>query len=216
LVFEGDFYETAKKSVSFGPRGAKHLDILLTSMRKAINYIGISSGLPSNVEEQLWRYKLGQEVVAPKHTKEIAEGQVDEIDLQKELCKFLLERGIRCFGKSFGRAQIDLYAKDSLGEDFVIETKVYKTAPSDSDIRNNFTQLLSYMSQELQPQPRGVLVIFNYSNALILAPRKWLHDRIFFLTLNVGEKPPSGRKQYIEIKEGDGPGQLLVIKDGRS
>jgi len=215
LVFRGDLYEDAKRVFSFGPRGPKHLDILLASMKKAIRYVGISSGTPSNIEEQLWRYKLGQEVVSPKYTTEIVKGRINEIDLQKGLCKFLLERGIRAFGKTFGRSQVDIYTKDSVGEDFVIETKVYKNAPSDGTIRKNFSQLLSYMNQELQQQPRGILVIFNCSDSLIMTPREWLHGRVFVLAINIGQSPPSGRKKWIEIKEGDGPGQLIIIKDGK-
>lgn len=215
IIFQGHLYEEAKKGLGTGSRSDKDLKTLIVLMKKVIRYVSVSSGVPSNVEEQLWRYKLGHEVMAPKFTKEIEESKISEIDLQKDLCKFLLERGVRAYGKSFGRSQIDLYTKDSMGRDFVVETKVYKDAPSDGDIRANFTQLLSYMDQELERQPQGFLIIFNCSDSLVMAPREWVHQRVFVLAINIGHRPPSGRRKWIEIKEGDGPGQLLVVKDGK-
>lgn len=213
IIFSGDFYDTAKKEIGGGSRNQRHLDILLTTMRKATNYIDIASRVPANVEEQLWRYKLGQEVIAPQNTSRIVKGRTAELDLQKDICRFLLERGVRSFGKTFGRSQIDLYANELPGEDIVIEVKVYKTPPSEARIKANFTQLLSYMDQELQRQPRGALVIFNCSDALLIAPRKWIHDRVFVLAINIGVKPPSKRDNWIEIRESEARGQILVVKE---
>jgi len=215
IIFSGDFYDTAKKEIGGGSRNQRHLDILLTTMKKATNYIDIASRVPANVEEQLWRYKLGQEVIAPQNTSKIITGRTAELDLQKDICKFLLEKGVRSFGKTFGRSQIDLYANELPGDDIVIEVKVYKKPPSERGLKANFTQLLSYMDQELQRQPRGALVIFNCSEALLMAPRKWIHDRVFILAINIGMKPPSKRDNWIEIKEGDAPGQIAVVKDGQ-
>jgi hypothetical protein len=48
-------------------------------------------------------------------------GSRGEIDLQKELCKFLIERDIRAFGKLFGRSEVDLVA-EMVGERILIET----------------------------------------------------------------------------------------------
>jgi len=45
--------------------------------------------------------------------------------LQKELCKFLLERNIFSVGTKFGRSETDLLAELPT-EGFIIETKIYK------------------------------------------------------------------------------------------
>jgi hypothetical protein len=212
LIFSGEYFLLAKKN---NPTKQK-IDNLLLLMKKTWNYVEAVSGggIASNVEENLWRYKLGQEAIAPSSGKLISSGKKKEINLQKEVCKFLLEKGILSFGKSFGRSQIDLYAKERIGEDFVIETKIYTEPPSARMIRSNFAQLLSYMDQESHQQPRGILVLFNCSDCLVTAPRVWLNDRIFVVALNIGKTPPSGRKSWMEIKQGDTLGELLIIKDG--
>ncbi|MBK8870363.1 MAG: hypothetical protein IPN19_04815 [Elusimicrobia bacterium] len=212
LVFSGEYFESAERNTPDRPT----IKNLVSAMKKTKNYVEtVSLGRgDSNVEENIWRYKLGQEAIAPSSGKMILSGKKNEITLQKEVCKFLLEKGILSFGKSFGRSQIDLYAKERIGEDYVIETKIYTSPPSERMIRSNFAQLLSYMDQESHQQPRGILVLFNCSDCLVTAPRVWLNDRIFVIALNIGKIPPSGRKSWIEIKQGDALGEVLIIKDG--
>jgi len=148
----------------------------------------------SKVEIALWQYKLGMEVTA---SPEQVTNEKNEIQLQRELCKFLIERGILSYGRIFGRSEIDLYIEND-EEVFVIETKIYTKKPSDKKLQVNVAQTFSYCDQIVidsqqmlsqmmaERQKRGILVIFNKGDDFIEAPRRWLKGRIWILAINIG------------------------------
>ena len=212
MIFDGEFYHEFKTYLGKEGRG-KSLDLLFVNAMRLFELAKEATVNQSTVATSLWNYKLGQEVIAPEQTKQIKAGKRNELALQKEMSKFLVERGILSFGRTFGRSEIDLYTKESPSNEFVIEVKVYKKRPSESIIRSHVTQLLSYMDQIAQPQ--GILAIYNCTDDLIISPRKWLKGRVWILSLNIGEAPPSGRDRSLEIRESKDPREMfLCIENG--
>lgn len=213
MAFSGEFYnEYARNLANF--KGDK-VELIILNMKRLIQYVSEYANSRTPVEEALWQFKMGQEVLAPSRNDELLakRGQV-EVHLQKELSKFLVERNILSFGTKFGRSEIDLYTKEVGGEDFVVEAKVYKKKPSLREIEANLVQLQSYMDQH--KHPRGILAIFNFADDLILAPRQWVRGRIWILVINLCTASPSGRSRSIEIIESRTAGRLIdVIETGQ-
>lgn len=201
LIFGGaDFSDYLRELSKLRGNNFKNfMKLLYEKMLRLIEYVEEVAITKTTMSEALWHYKLGQEVIAPFRMNDIKSGRLNEIALQKELSKFLIERGILSYGVVLGRNEVDLYSKEMGGEDFVIETKVYKKSPSETQIVNNLVQLQSYMDQHVQP--RGVLVIYNCSDDLILSPKKWHKGRFWILSINIGNATPSKRSRSIEIKE---------------
>lgn len=184
-----------------------HLKLLLSNMKRLTEYIEIYAvDKTSEIEKHLWQFKLGQEVIA----SEINNDNIpSELNLQKALSKFLIERGVLSFGRSFGRQEIDLYIEE-YGEPFIIEVKLFKKK-SGLDFRKNASQTLFYCDQlktnadqlysymEEINQPRGVLVLFNYSDHYIDCPRQWIKGRLWILAINLGTTP-SKTKATVSIK----------------
>ncbi|MCC7171243.1 MAG: hypothetical protein IT459_12395 [Planctomycetes bacterium] len=78
------------------------------------------------VEKALRAYKLGLEAM-DQHLR--AEYVVKrELRLQRELCRFLVEREIPAYGTKFGRSEVDLRAEQPR-RSVVIEVKLLKKAP---------------------------------------------------------------------------------------
>lgn len=213
MAFDGEFYYEYLKVVS-DFKGNK-IELIILNMKRLLQYVNEFANSRTAIEEALWQFKMGQEVLAPARNDELLSrrGQL-ELHLQKELSKFLIERNILSFGTKFGRSEVDLYAKEVGGEDFVIEAKVYKKKPSLRDVEANLVQLQSYMDQH--KHPRGVLAIFNFADDLILTPRQWVRGRIWILVINLCAASPSGRSRSIEIIESRTAGRLIdVIETGR-
>ena len=105
------------------------------------------------------QYKLGLEVMAPEILVEMR--KKGELLLQKELCKFLVERNIFAVGTKFGRSETDLFAEHG-GEEYTIEAKVFraKRLLSQSALKRAVVQLQNYLDQR-PSTPRGILVIYN-------------------------------------------------------
>lgn len=74
-----------------------------------------------SVERAVRNYKLGLEVMAQDIRAEFV--KKSELRLQREMCRFLVERDIRAYGTKFGWSEVDLRADDPLGA-VVIETKL--------------------------------------------------------------------------------------------
>jgi hypothetical protein len=165
---------------------------------------------PSAVADALWAYKLGLEVMLPGIHAEY-KGK-DELPLQRELCRFLVERGIHAYGKSFGSSEIDLRAEDALGT-LIIETKVREEPPPDSELRSWLSQLLSYMDQE-PVNTRGALVLYNTSKLLITTARRMLFvkQRVYLIPINLVEASPSERRDAIEVVESKDPALLIELR----
>lgn len=163
------------------------------------------------IERSLLQYKLGLEVMMPELLKEIE--QKDESLLQKELCKFLIERNIFAVGTKFGRSETDLLAEDSIIS-YIIETKVYNPDDrlSEALLRKHLAQLQSYMDQS-PTQRRGVLAIYNMTDCLLEAPRKWLHSRYWILAINLQKEPPSRRKRTITVEQSDNANLIRVERN---
>jgi hypothetical protein len=160
------------------------------------------------LEKALAQYKLGIEIMAPENLKDLV--RKDELRLEKELCRFLLERGIIAVGAKFGRAETDLLG--SLAhEGFTIEAKVYKHAGrlSEEAIMGNLVELQSAMRQNAA-RKRGVLVIYNFTSTCISAPREWINGRFWFLPIHLAQQPPSSRKRALVIERADDHGIRVV------
>jgi len=148
------------------------------------------------VERALRAYKLGLEVMAQDVRDDLA--SKDELRLQREMCRFLVERDVRAYGTKFGWSEVDVRADDSLGA-VVIEAKLLKKPPSERDINRWLTQLGSYMDQE-HLALRGVLVLYNFSDAAILCPVETIRFRFLLLAINLCPASPSKRTASIEVQ----------------
>jgi hypothetical protein len=187
---------TLRRNKETPSRDAKD-EILLINLRRLLNYTEDVVNVESSVERVLVQYKLGLEVMLPQSRDVVAEKR--ELELQKELCRFLVERDVRAFGKSFGRTEVDLLAEIP-GERFLIETKIVEAASS-NNIDRNVTQLISYMDHE-EPATRGVLVLYNVSNTVVISDRKWFRQRLWVLPINLCDRPPSKAKRRLLIEDG--------------
>lgn len=192
---------------------ANEKEFLLQNLKKFITYSENYAESISNISVLLWRYKLGHEVMVPDLSKQILKSKLNELDLQKELCKYLINYGVMSFGTKFGQSEIDLLTKQQ-GENYIIETKVYKKNCNERLIKSNIVQLLSYMDQIYQP--RGILLIYNCTSTLIEASKEWINGRIRVIALNISDTTPSKRLKSIMIEQSDSTRELIrcVINDG--
>lgn len=144
----------------------------------------------------LHQYKVGIELFAPAIADALSQ---DELVLQKQLCKFLIERGIFSVGTKFGQSETDLVA--NVRDDyFVIEAKVIRETPSPTMLPRNLMQLLRY--DDLNPAFRGaraVLLLYNFSDVPIMAPRELVAGRAWIVAVNAKAGPPSKTKRVLQI-----------------
>jgi len=190
------------------PRAGSEILILL-ELRKVVRASHSFASHETPIEKALFQYKLGTEVMAPEIIEQMT--KKNELSLQKELCKFLIERGIYAMGTKFGRSETDLLA-ELPDEGFIIETKIYKESKRVGVrvIKSNLVQLQSYMDQN-PVHRKGVLVIYNFSSVLITAPRRWIAGRFWFLPINLQKQPPSGRDRSIMIEPSEGSDLIRVL-----
>lgn len=177
----------------------------LRTLARAINR-HVAYGGP--VEVALIQHQLGCEVLNADIRDDMQ--KKSELRLQRELCKFLLERHIYSVGTKFGQNELDLLAEDPFRVGYMIEVKKYSKPPSRVQLQANLVQLQRYMSQS--PVPRlGILVVFNFSSTLITAPRRWFSDRFWILPINMLSASASRLRRSISIDEGP-DGQLLSVE----
>ncbi len=213
FVFDGEFFQAAKKELEEmrNNSSVSFVESLSASMERLNSYAMENQSSGSKVERLLFNYKLSREVSPP----DISAGKKNEIALQKDLCKFLIENDIVAYGKIFGRSQIDFYIKEGelpIAEEYVVETKVFRRgrAVNPSVIKANLVQLQSYM--DIHKQPRGILAIYNYSDDLIYVPdKRWLHGQYWILVVNIGTATASKRKRSLKIVESSSPKNLIDI-----
>jgi hypothetical protein len=210
-----------KKNNNLPRETASLFNLLLSAMKRLTEYVEIYAvDKSSEIEKHLWAFKLSQEIIPS--VKEISDSDdstqnaspdanMNELHLQKILSKFLIERGVLTFGRQFARSEIDLYIPD-FGDPYFIEVKIYKTKPSERKIKDGASQTFSYGTQlkhyghdllshmDETKQARGILIIFNYSDHSIEAPKKWLRGRIWILPINLAVTP-SKTKGAIIINE---------------
>jgi len=168
-------------------------------IRKILHIASSRLSLATPVENALLQYRLGIEIMAPDIIQEF--NSKTELRLQRELCKFLIERDIYAFGTKFGRNEIDMIAEYGPNS-FIVETKKYpkKGTLSERTIRKNLAQLQDYM-QKSQVQRRGILAIYNMTDWLLCPSKEWLHGQFWVLPININEKPASGREKSLNIFE---------------
>lgn len=144
----------------------------------------------------LFQYKAGVELFAPKIAARMSQ---DEVELQKELSKFLLERGIFSVGTKFGQHETDLVA--NVRDDYiVVECKVFKKPPTGLKLVRNLMQLLRY--DDLNPAFRGrraVLVVYNFSEVPIITPRDIISGRAWIVAINAKAGPPSKTARCLQL-----------------
>lgn len=182
---------------------------ILYEVQKILDSSEVFVDYQSTLAKALLQYKLGIELMAPDCISHYTNKH--ELHLQKELCQFLLHRGIFAFGSKFGRSEIDLLSQYS-EEEFVIETKVYRgnVKPTAKQIKNNLIQLESYIDQSPNLR-RGILVIYNLSKYLITEPREWINNRYLILPINLLQDRPNERKKSIFIEPSNDEEQLIVV-----
>lgn len=165
------------------------------------------------LERTLRAYKLGLEVMAQDLGKAMREHREER--LQRELCRFLVERGVLAYGTKFGWSETDVRGHDELGS-ALIETKILKRLPSQADVNRWLTQLGSYMNQEQGPKAiRGVLVLYNFTPATISTPPAPLLAKYDLIAVNLCPDPPSKRKASVEIvATTTGPAIVDVLRLG--
>src|SRR6478736_1850201 len=184
----------------------------LVSELKKLLLLAVAASADSPVELALRGYKSGAEIMA-KESREQFISQ-DEEWLQRHVCRFLAERGHHSFGTKFARNEVDLRAADRAGALVIEVKKVTDDAPSPAVVRKWFSQLHSYMDQELL-RNRGVLLIFNFSSTPVLAPPTLLNGRILMVVLNLCLETASTRKSSIVIEESSDPDQFVrVFRNG--
>lgn len=197
FIASGEVLNEFEKQVSKG----HHEDgtwekYLILHLRKLANLADALVQKTSGIEKALWNYKLGLEVLAPISGNEILAQHKNEERLQRDLCKFLVERDIQAFGTKFGRSEIDILLQQG-GEKFVVETKLYKRPITERQIKKDLVQLLKYLDQGYS---RGALLIFNLSDVVIHAHDKWINGRAWIVGINLGQKSPSKANRYFEIE----------------
>lgn len=169
---------------------------VLYSFRVLASAVGALHQDESPMGVAMFQYKAGIELFAP----DVAQGlSQNELRLQKELCRFLLERGIFSVGTKFGQNETDLVAAVR-GDYVVIECKVLKAIPSGARLRRSLLQLLRY--DDLNPVFRGrraVLVLYNFVDVPILAPRELVGGRARIVAINASAGPPSRTARCIQI-----------------
>jgi hypothetical protein len=161
----------------------------------------------------LHQLKLGMEVVAPDISSDYS--KKTELRLQREIARFLVERGVYATGTQFGQYQAD-FAVGTHDEHYVIEVKKYAKGRriTEKAIKSAIVQLQSYMDQP-PTHPLGILVIFNFTDSLLIAPSSWIRGRFKILAINLQLTPPSGRTQSLTVEEGSEQSTIAVhIIDG--
>jgi hypothetical protein len=182
---------------------------ILFELRTVVRILDSLVRYNSPIERALNQYKLGLEVMTPEiHVEMTKKG---ELLLQKELCKFLVERNIFAVGTKFGRSETDLFAEHG-GEEYTIEAKVFraKGSLSQSALKRAVVQLQSYLDQR-PSTPRGIHVIYNLTDDLLTASRTWIQGRYWILPINLQVLSPSRRKKSFVIESGQGDNLIDVI-----
>jgi hypothetical protein len=182
-------------------------------LRKFIQVADVLASKEIPLETVLHHFKLGMEVVAQDISREYA-GR-PELRLQREIARFLIERGIYAVGTKFGRYETD-FVIGAHADYYVIEVKKYAQgrAMSEGTVKSALVQLQSYMDQP-PTHPLGILVVFNFTDSLLIAPPTWIRGRYKILVINLQRNPPSGRTKSLTVEEGSGTRTIHVhIVDG--
>ena len=205
-IISGSEFKSAKKELEQTPLSNRAILYELRTLARILDTI-VKFDTP--IEHALRQYKLGLEVMAPEILQEMR--MKGELVLQKELCRFLLERSIFSVGTKFGRSETDLFAEHTGGE-YTIEAKVFrrKGSLSRSSLNHAVVQLQNYLDQR-PSTPRGILVIYNLTDDLLTASRAWIQGRYWILPINLQPLSPSLRKRSFTIEPGQGDRLIDVV-----
>lgn len=178
------------------------------SLRRILMYADLFSVRHSPLESALFGYRLGHEVSSADIRKRAR--SKPEIQLQRELARFLLERGHFAVGTKFGRAETDLLVAEG-GDVVVIEAKKYTRPPTESSLAANLAQLQVYVASQKIPSSRGVLLVFNFSDRFIAAPRSWIRHQFYILPINLGRLTASETRATLTIGEATGTSLICGV-----
>ncbi|MCK6536075.1 MAG: hypothetical protein L6Q84_24160 [Polyangiaceae bacterium] len=180
----------------------------LEEMAKLLQIAAQRRGRPEGaVERTLRAYKLGLEVVGDSVRADML--SKGELALQRDLCRFLVERDIPAFGTKFGSSEVDLLVEDDLGP-LVVEVKKLQKLPTEGRLGDWLTQLGSYMDQQ-HSAVRGALVLFNFADGPVLAPVVPVVFRYLIVSINLCGVTPSRRQSHVEIRpSASSPGFELI------
>lgn len=173
----------------------------LVIMRRLLGYASLYVDPESRVERVFQGYKLGLELFyRPGDTDPLSDelAQLDELGLQRHLCRYLIEHDILSYGVQFGRSEIDLITNFG-GGPLIIETKILRGDDDWPKIDVHLGQLRQYMDQHLGA--RGILVVYNRTGIMFDAPKRWIRGRFWILIINLCPLQPSKTKKHILISE---------------
>ena len=161
---------------------------------------------PRPLVDLLHAFKLGMEVCSAQELKELP--KEPEVELQRLLLRFLVERNVAAVGTKFARSETDLRVDDAFGA-IVIEAKKLRTLPSEKKMKAWLSQLGSYMDQA-PIRNMGVLLFFNFSNGSIIVPSeaRFGNDRYHVVAINLCPDSPS--KSRDRDSAGGGRPQSLI------
>jgi hypothetical protein len=192
------------------PPGGNYAErLIIYELKKIIRALAASAEHEAAIEKALIQYKLGIEILAPDNIKDLL--RKDELRLQKEVCKFLLDQGIFAVGSRFATTVTEVFAGLPDGG-AVIETKIYKDAArvTEKAIKGHLVELHKALSGNAAC-PRGVLVIYNFSSTSISAPRGWIDGRLRLLPINLQQQPPSSKNRTLVLERAEGDGLIRVV-----
>jgi hypothetical protein len=159
----------------------------------------------------LLQYKLGLEILVAQHAREYS--SKPETLLQKELCRFLIERNVMAVGTKFGSHETDLVTTNG-GAQWVIEAKKITGSPTLSKFDRAIGQLRTYLDDHLGQAPFGILAIYNFTDCWISAPLERIGGRIQILAINLNKKHVSTRRRSIGIEPGNEGRLIRIVETG--
>jgi hypothetical protein len=159
----------------------------------------------------LRQYKLGLEILVAQHAGEYS--KKPETLLQKELCRFLIERNVMAVGTKFGSHETDLVTTDG-GAQWVIEAKKITGSPTLSKLEKAAGQLRTYLDDHLGQAPFGILALYNFTDCWISAPLERIGGRIQILAINLNKKHVSTRKRSVAIEPGKEGRLIRIVETG--
>ena len=204
--FDGRAHRESRRSL--GSRETVPSERALEEMAKLVQIAAQRRIRPEGaVERALRAYKLGLEVVGDSVRADML--SKGELALQRDLCRFLVERDIPAFGTKFGSSEVDLLVEDDLGP-LVVEVKKLQKLPTERRLGDWLTQLGSYMDQQ-HSAVRAALVFFNFADGPVMAPVVPVVFRYLIVSINLCGVTPSRRRSDVEIRpSASSPGFELI------
>jgi hypothetical protein len=204
-------YKDIKKELDDSKLSQKeYVNLLLDELAGLLDLLSPGTMNSTPILTALLQYRLSIDLFTDENRERILKIKGGkELRLQRELCGFLLVKGIYSFGASFGDMEIDLLAKESPGETYVIETKVYSKPPTEGSLNANISQLLKYMHSH--SQSRGILFIYNLTDRTVVTPDAWIKGSIACFAANIGKRRASELKETLVVRESVNAGEFVTV-----